>query len=292
LHNVVHKMSSLDALDRKFIFLLQKKGRMSFSDLARTLKISEATVRRRVERLLTEGVMEIVACIEPRQVGLEFEAMICLQVDLDKLTQIGQRLAAMPEVREVVYTSGAYDMVVRLALPGSGDLLPFLTQQIAVIPGIKDIQTAHVLQTEKRMSAWQLPEKVKEKEPVAPGALVLIVDDDPDFVAAATMVLEARGYRVATAAGVEPALRWLQDQRPDLVLLDLMMETPLAGLQVARAIRERPQLQHVPVLVVSAIWASEWAGKLPPTEDLPVDDFVDKPIEPGVLLDKIARLIG
>jgi DNA-binding Lrp family transcriptional regulator/CheY-like chemotaxis protein len=281
-----------DALDRQIISLLQQDGRVCYAEIARALDVSEATARRRVERLIAEGVIEVVACVEPRRVGLLAEAMVYLQSDLDKLTQIGQRLAVMPEVREVLYTSGPHDLVLRVVLPSGDDLLPFLTQRVAPIPGIKATQTSHVLQVEKRLSDWQVAELPEGGLPARPACSILLVDDDADFVAAAQMVLEADGCHVITAGSGREALERLREERPALVLLDLIMETPLAGLVVARAIRTERRLQGLPILAISAIHSTEWAAKLPPAEELPFDDFVQKPIEPGQLLDTVHRFIG
>jgi len=281
-----------DALDRQIIPLLQRDGRMGFAELARALEVSEATARRRVERLIAEGVVEVVACVEPRRVGLQTEALVYLQCDLDKLTQIGQRLAAMAEVREVLYTSGAHDLVLRLALPSGDALLPFLTQRVAPIPGLKATQTSYILQVEKRLSDWQVAGLPEGAGPTAPSRTVLLVDDDADFAAAARMVLEAAGYRVVVAGSGREALERLREERPALVLLDLIMESPLAGLAVARAIRAEQRLRGLPILAISAIHSTEWAAGLPPAEELPFDDFVDKPIEPGLLLEKVRRFVG
>jgi len=284
-------MYRLDALDRQIILHLQQDGRLPCLELARALGVSEATVRRRLKRLLAEQVMAVAACVDPRKVGLETEAMIYIQTDLDKLTRIGQKLAALPEVREVMYTSGPYDLVLRVVLPSADGLLPFLTQRVAPIPGIKTTQTSYLLQSEKRINDWQLPERIEVEQPALSGPLILVVDDDADFVAAASMVLEAEGYRVVSACNGREALVRLREQEPDLVLLDLMMETPLAGLEVARTLADDARLQGVPILAISAIRSTEWAGKLPPQAELPFAGLVDKPIEPGVLLDKVRHLI-
>jgi CheY-like chemotaxis protein len=145
---------------------------------------------------------------------------------------------------------------------------------------------------QKRLSDWQVTELPEKVAPARPTHRILLVDDDADFVAAAQMVLEAAGYSVVTAGSSREALARLQEAPPALVLLDLMMETPLAGLIVARAVRADRRLQGLPILTVSAIHSTEWAGKLPPAEELPFDDFVDKPIEPQKLLDKVRRFIG
>jgi len=254
--------------------------------------VSEATVRRRVKNLLSQRVIEIVACVDPPKVGLEVEALVFLQTDLDKLTQIGQQLAGMAEVREVIYSSGIYDLVASVALPSSDDLLPFLTQRVAAIPGIRSTQTAYVLHVKKRPIDWQLPEAPAQARPPAPGPLLLLVDDDADFCAAARMVLEAKGYRIEVACNGREALACLQKERPELILVDVVMETPLAGLEAAQAIQADERLEGVPLLAISAIRSSEWGGILPPLEELPFDGFLDKPIEPAELLEQVNRLIG
>lgn len=280
-----------DHLDRQIILHLQRDGRIPYVELARLVGVSEATVRRRVERLIAEGILEVVACVSPRRLGLAMEALIYLQTDLDKLTQIGQRLAARPEVREVLYTSGTYDLVVRVVLPSGDDLLPFLTQQVATIPGIKATQTSHILRVEKHPHDWQLPEVPAAAPPAVAPPLILVVDDDADFCTAARMVLEAEGYRVQTACNGREACCFLAEQTPALILLDLIMETPLAGLEVLRAVRSEARLAGVPVLAISAIRSTEWAEALPPQEDLGFDGFVDKPIEPHRLLEKVRHFI-
>lgn len=281
-----------DHLDRQIILHLQRDGRIPYVELARWVGVSEATVRRRVERLISEGILEIVACVSPRRLGLEMEALIYLQTDLDKLTQIGQKLAARPEVREVLYTSGTYDLVVRVVLPSGDDLLPFLTQQVATIPGIKATQTSYILQVEKHPHDWRLPEVPAAAPPAAVRPLILVVDDDADFCAAARMVLEAEGYSVQTACNGREARALLEEETPALILLDLIMETPLAGLEVLRAVRSDARLGGIPVLAISAIRSTEWAEALPSQEDLAFDGFVDKPIDPGTLLEKVRRLLG
>ncbi|MBN1484577.1 MAG: response regulator [Chloroflexia bacterium] len=254
--------------------------------------MSEATVRRRVKNLLSQKIIDVVACVDPSRVGLEVEALVFLQTDLDKLTQIGQQLCVMEEVRQLIYTSGRQDLVVWLALPSSDQLLPFLTQRIASIPGIKSTQISSILRVGKRPQDWCLPDVDLPRAPASPGPLILLVDDDADFCAAAKMVLQVEGYRVRACCDGRGALACLQDCSPQLILLDLIIETPLAGLELAQSLKESERLQGVPILAVSAIRSTEWGNKLPPPEQMPFDGFVDKPIEPGVLLEQVDRLIG
>lgn len=282
-----------DALDRQIIALLQRDGRACYAEIARALDVSEATARRRVERLVSEGLIRVVACVEPHRVGLQAEALVYLQCDLDKLTQLGRELAAMPEVREVPYTSGVHDLVLRVALPSGEDLWPFLTERIAPLPGIKSSQTAHILRTEKRLHDWQVAElPAREAHPAPPAGAILLVEDDPDFATAAQMVLEAAGYRVMLADSGQAAWKRLEEERPALILVDLIMETPLAGVELAKAVRADERLHKIPLLAISAIRSTEWAGSLPDSAELPFDEFVDKPIEPQVLVEKVRRFLS
>jgi CheY-like chemotaxis protein len=179
-----------------------------------------------------------------------------------------------------------------VVFPSSDDLLPFLTQRIAPLAGIRATQTSHILGVGKQLNHWQLAELPEAGRSAGPGPTILLVDDDADFAIAARTVLEAAGYTVVVASSSREAAERLREARPALVLLDLMMETPLAGLDVARAVQAEHRLRGVPVLAISAIRSTGWAEALPPVDELPLDDFVDKPIEPDRLLEKVRRFIG
>ena len=81
--------------------------------------------------------------------------------------------------------------------------------------------------------------------------LVLVVDDDPDILEAICDILEAEGYRIARARHGGEALASVEAQRPDVILLDLMMPV-MDGVAFAQALRLRPELRDVPIVVISA----------------------------------------
>lgn len=120
---------------------------------------------------------------------------------------------------------------------------------------------------------------------------ILVIDDDPDFLEYTRIVLESQGYQVRTAASTEVALKMLREDKPDLVLLDVMMTYVLDGLHVTRKIRDDPALKDVPVIMISAIVSRDEAGIFPTDEYLAVDAFMTKPVDPADLLQQIARLI-
>jgi two-component system alkaline phosphatase synthesis response regulator PhoP len=123
------------------------------------------------------------------------------------------------------------------------------------------------------------------------GYSILVVDDDPDFVEYTRIVLESQGYHVKTAATADSALRMMREDKPDLVLLDVMMSYVLDGLNVTRQMRDDPELRKVPVIMISAIVSREEAGVFPTDEYLAVDAFMTKPVDPADLLRQVARLL-
>ena len=120
---------------------------------------------------------------------------------------------------------------------------------------------------------------------------ILIVDDDPDFVEYTRIVLDSQGYQVRTAATAEVALRMMREDKPDVVLLDVMMSYVLDGLNIARQMHDDPELRDVAVIMISAIVSREEAGLFPTDEYLAVDAFMSKPIDPADLLKQVGELV-
>ena len=123
-------------------------------------------------------------------------------------------------------------------------------------------------------------------------AKILVVDDDPDFVEVTSMILESGGYEVASASNGEEALQAMRQDKPDLVLLDVMMSTVLDGLNVSHEMRNDPALRDIKVIMVSSIITSPHASLFPTDEYVPIDAWISKPMDPDDLLEKVRRLIG
>ncbi len=125
------------------------------------------------------------------------------------------------------------------------------------------------------------------------GAKVLVVDDDPSFCSVCRAILTRSGYSVVTAADGSEGLARARQERPDLIILDFMMATPMEGQGAAWDFKEDPNLQRVPVLMVTAMRSRQpWWRIGPSDEELPVDGWLDKPITPEQLLAEVARLLG
>jgi CheY-like chemotaxis protein len=126
---------------------------------------------------------------------------------------------------------------------------------------------------------------------------VLIIDDDDDVVLTMRLPLEAHGYQVFRAANRLEGLQKVKEVEPDIILLDVMMDSMTAGFEVCRTIRnpdpssEYAAYREIPIVMISAIHATASLRFASDKAHLPVDDFVEKPIEPGVLLSKICEHI-
>ena len=122
-------------------------------------------------------------------------------------------------------------------------------------------------------------------------AKILVVDDDPDFVEITRIVLESNGYDVVSASDGDEAIEQMKKESPDLVLLDIMMSHPLDGVEVSKKMLENDDLRKIPIIVVSSITDSPHLAEFPSDEYLPLDDWISKPAEPKVLLEKVSKYL-
>ena len=116
---------------------------------------------------------------------------------------------------------------------------------------------------------------------------ILVVDDDPDYIEVTSALLENQGYRVKSANNSDEAIIALREEKPDLVLLDIMMKDILDGLKVTYEMHDNNELYRIPIIVISSIASTTYAEYFPTDEYLHIDDWVSKPINPDVLLEKV-----
>lgn len=122
---------------------------------------------------------------------------------------------------------------------------------------------------------------------------ILIIDDDDDLVLAMRLPLEAAGFKVSRAANAEEGLRKVKEVKPDLIILDVMMDTTTAGFQVSLTLRSPdPQSEYaaysqIPILMLTAIHSTTPLRFGPDKDYLPVDAFIEKPIEPKKLIEQV-----
>jgi DNA-binding response OmpR family regulator len=123
---------------------------------------------------------------------------------------------------------------------------------------------------------------------------ILLIDDDTEFLEATRFMLEAEGFETATARTADEGLSAVKQIHPDLVILDVMLPDGYEGFKVARAIREEMKLHDLPIVILSGVYQKKGIPYrfTPDKEYLPVDVFLDKPIEPKILLAKIRDLLS
>jgi len=122
-------------------------------------------------------------------------------------------------------------------------------------------------------------------------AKILVVDDDPDFVHLTRRILQRKGYEVVTAASGQQALAVMRKEKPDLVLLDIMMSYILDGLDVSREMAQDPALKDVPVIMVTSLTGARAEAAQLSGEYVPVDEWIHKPIDPDRLLARIEEAL-
>ena len=121
---------------------------------------------------------------------------------------------------------------------------------------------------------------------------ILIVDDDPDFVETARLVLESAGHHVISAADGDKGLDKVRQEQPDLVILDVIMKTVLDGLNMSQQMAGNPAQAGIPILMVTSIANSDYAALFPTDEYIHIDEFVSKPMAPKDLLERVTRLLA
>jgi CheY-like chemotaxis protein len=123
---------------------------------------------------------------------------------------------------------------------------------------------------------------------------ILIIDDDPDITEAMTVILENKGYEVASAGDGSEGMERLKKSRPDLIILDVMMRTSQEGFELSRELKRSAKYKDIPILMLTAVKEKTGIDFKPDAGDeswLPVEGFLDKPVKPNVLLDKVKALL-
>jgi len=125
--------------------------------------------------------------------------------------------------------------------------------------------------------------------------LVLMVDDDPDFLEATKAVIEGSGYKVITANSPTECFACLEKQKPNLIILDVMMVRDSSGFDVSRELKRNPATKDIPILMLSAVDQKYPEFNFPSAAGdqswLPVETFLDKPVEAGVLIQHVRKLL-
>ena len=148
----VTKPLHLDDQSKEIIALLQQDGRMSYATIAKQVGLSEAAVRQRAQRLMEQGVMQIVAVTDPLQLGFAWEVMIGVRVS-GNVKAVADELGEIEAIDFIVLTGGRFDILLEVVAESDQQLIT-LTDKIRGIPGVVGCETLVYLSTRKQDYSW------------------------------------------------------------------------------------------------------------------------------------------
>ncbi len=151
------RLDDLDAIDVAILRRLQEQGRIPNVRIARELGISEPTVRKRIERMIGDGIIKVVAVLDPRKTGYATDVVIGMRVEPGRALEVGRALSARDEVVYLGYVTGRYDLIVEMLFRDDEALFGFLAGELSSLNGVISTETYHVLRTEKINYDWKLP---------------------------------------------------------------------------------------------------------------------------------------
>ena len=143
----------LDGPNRAIIEALQRDGRQPYGAIAEAVGLSEAAVRRRVQRMRESGIIQIVAVTDPLQLGFTRQAMIGISVEGD-VRRVAEKLSALPEVDYVVMCAGSFDILIEIVCEDDERLLHVLNDSVRCIPGVRATETFLYLKLAKQTYSW------------------------------------------------------------------------------------------------------------------------------------------
>ncbi|MBC7130025.1 Lrp/AsnC family transcriptional regulator [Candidatus Bathyarchaeota archaeon] len=137
----------MDKTDLAIIRFLQEDSSIPFTEIARRLKLSESTIRKRVEKLKREGVIKrFTVIIEPSKMGLNTVAIVGVDVDPPKLLEVAQKLCEIPEARYVATSTGDHMIMTEIWTKDGKELTKIISEKIGTIEGVKKICPAIILE--------------------------------------------------------------------------------------------------------------------------------------------------
>ena len=136
--------------------LLQLDGRLSIASLARDLGVTEVTARRKLKRLLGDGIIQVVATVDPFDVGYESPVIVGLKVEKPKLDHIARLLSELPQVRYVGASTGRVDLIIEVVVRTNQDLADFLLGELGALDGVIDTETNLIVRIYKQAWSWAI----------------------------------------------------------------------------------------------------------------------------------------
>lgn len=146
----ITKKKEIDATDSAMITLLQQDGRISNTDIAKRLGISESTVRLRLKRLIEEEYIQIVAVSNPFKLGFKFTGNIYIDVEMKKIHSVLAELRKLKELWYIILTTGVSNINAEFIVKDQNELNNLIYHKISKIDGITRLETSLIMKFEKR----------------------------------------------------------------------------------------------------------------------------------------------
>ena len=135
------KRTKLDTLDKKLIRLLGEDAQQNNAVLAKQLSVSFSTVRRRIDKLVNNHVISIIAVPEPTKLKLTLQVIIAFAVDHGKLNYIANQLSSRNDIRWLFVTSGRFDIIAQMWFPSTDELYSFMEREVGAVEGVRNTET-------------------------------------------------------------------------------------------------------------------------------------------------------
>ena len=146
--------SPIDSTDREIMSILQKNSRVTNTEIARRLDISEGTVRYRIKRLVDDRIIRNIPVVNPETLGYQVHVIVGVQVEYKKLQEVTKQLKEKEAVHFLGVAAGRYDLMVIAFFRNTEEQLAFFTNELAPIDGIVRLETFTVLQMLKTKYLW------------------------------------------------------------------------------------------------------------------------------------------
>jgi Lrp/AsnC family transcriptional regulator, regulator for asnA, asnC and gidA len=154
-------MYEIDNLDARIVDLLMEDGRMPAAMIARRIGgITERVVRYRIEKLVSEGVIEVRPVVKPKSFGLTTVADVLLEVDADSIQDVARKASQFENVSYVACSIGETDVSVQVVAKDTAEVYQFVTEVIGKIPGVRKTTTSIVPIIVKDVYQWRIPPSI------------------------------------------------------------------------------------------------------------------------------------
>ena len=149
-------LDDLDATDVAIVRMLQEDGRVANAAISRALGVSEPTVRKRIDRIIKDGIIKVTAVVNPHRTGYAANVLIALRTMPSKTFEVGERLAQLERVVYLAFTTGRYDILAEVLFHDDTELFEFHRTELAAIDGIVSTETSHVMRSARVDYQWDL----------------------------------------------------------------------------------------------------------------------------------------